>query len=209
MNTEQTTEIEAKAEITEAKAPGSVDGVDSSVSDEVAEANAQATDSHTESVNDRLLKESKTWKAKATEAQKELERLKEAERKKQGKWQEIAQETQAKFEDLQKKIIKQKVATSLAQAAPKYGWAGKNLDTLLRLGDHSLLQYDEAGESVEGVETYMEALKKAEPTLFRNVDARINDKAPNASAPNSKKQPTTFDEKYQELTAKLAQSLGQ
>jgi hypothetical protein len=209
MTKEETTEIEAKAEITEAKASGNVDGVENSVSDDVAAANAEANNSQAESVNDRLLKESKTWKAKATEAQKELERLKEAERKKQGKWQEIAQETQTKLEDLQKKIIKQKVATSLAQAAPKYGWAGKNLDTLLRLGDHSLLQYDEAGESVEGVESYMEALKKAEPTLFRNIDARINDKAPNASAPNSKKQPTTFDEQYRELTSKLAQSLGQ
>jgi hypothetical protein len=205
MNTD-TTSTEAKAEGTEAKAHG-VDGVESSVQDDAATANAGAAESSTESVNDRLLKESKNWKAKAIEAQQELERIKEAEKKKQGKWQEIAEETKAKLDDLQKKIIKQKVYTKLAEIAPKYGWAGKNLDTLLRLGDHSVLEFDEASEDIQGADLYMESLKKAEPGLFRNIEARINDKAPSIDSQVQRKPATTLAEKEAELKQRLAEAL--
>jgi hypothetical protein len=100
MSKDQSTEsTEANAEATEAKANAM--GVDSTeVTDTEAEAaNAQSANGTDEtSVNDRLLRESKEWKAKALEAKKELERIKEGEKKKQGKYQELADEYKAKLD---------------------------------------------------------------------------------------------------------------
>jgi hypothetical protein len=199
---------EAKAEFTEAKAEAHEGSNVEGSTDDSAQANAKSESSQ-ESVNDRLLKESKQWKAQALEHKKELEKLKEAEKKKQGKFQEIADEYKAKYEELQKKIVKQKVENALIAAAPKYGYAGKSHETLLRLGDGSLLQYDEGTEEVQGVDLYLESLKKTEPALFRNVETKINDKAPSMHSMISKKTPTTWDEKYNDLKQKLGQTLGQ
>ena len=206
MELDHTESANANAKATEAKVEATgVEQVDGSTS--APEANANATESSQESINDRLLKESKAWKAKASDAQKELERLREAEKKRQGKYQEIAEDYKLKLEGLQKKIVKEKVQSALIQAAPKFGFAGKSADTLLRLGDASLLQFDEATDEVQGVDVYMESLKKTEPALFRNIDARINDKAPSIDSQVAKKPATTWDEKYRELQTKLNETL--
>lgn len=208
MELDHTEKADANAKATEANAEGNgVEQVDGSTG--ALETGANAKEASQESINDRLLKESKAWKSKASDAQKELEKLREAEKKRQGKYQEIAEDYKQKLEGLQKKIIKEKVQSALILAAPKFGFAGKSADTLLRLGDASLLQFDEATDEVQGVDVYMESLKKSEPALFRNIDARINDKAPSIDSQIGKKPATTIDEKYKELTTKLGQTLAE
>ena len=48
------------------------------------------------------------------------------------------------------------------------------MDTLLKLGDHELLEYDEATGAVDGVELYMESLKKLHEGFGKDIEMVIH-----------------------------------
>ena len=130
-----------------------------------AEAGGEAKTETAAEVNARLLRESKENKAKYQAAQKELDALKKAEAEKQGEYKKLFETTESKYKELQKKVMRQTIKAKVAEAAGKSGCV--NAEALLKLGDPSLLQYDEENADVMGVDIFVEEAKKNHPYLFK------------------------------------------
>lgn len=200
---------QAKAADTEANAEALGQEATVSSSDEGADVEAKADNGIPKSSYDRVLEESKSHKQRAQQAERELAKIREAEAKRQGKYKELAEQKDAELNSLREKWVKAQVNTALAGAASQYGYAGSSVDTLLKLGDHDLLAFDEDTGRVEGIEVYMEDLKKREPSLFRVAQANISEKVPTAQAPQpTRKAPANLQDALAEKKAALMKSFG-
>lgn len=138
-----------------------------------------ATDPQT--TNQRLLEESKKWKAKAREAQRKLDELETQKKEEQGKWKEAYEETKAQLTKFQEQVMKSNIRTEVTKKGAQYGLV--DADDLMKVADASHLQYDPETGEVEGVEEYLESARKAKPYLFRKEPAaNINPANPNGLA---------------------------
>jgi len=144
----------------------------------VSETDANATEtsevdhSETESTMDsesesreRLLAESKKWKARAINAEKANKEQQKRISEEQGKYKELYETEHKARKELSVKVIKEKINASVKSVAAKVGCIDP--DAVLALGDMSLLQIDEDNGDVFGAEHFVEQVKKTKPYLFQ------------------------------------------
>lgn len=165
--------------MSEVKTAANAAAADANASAEEAhEVDSQAQEAGTHSeVNDRLLKESKAFKSRALSAERELERIQKASLEEQGKFKEMYEATQQKYESLMKNLVKEKIKSSVSDHASKVGCV--NVEALLKLGNPSLLEFDEEQGTVHGSDLFVEEARKQHPYLFNSAKtAAINSASP-------------------------------
>lgn len=146
-------------------------------------------DSGSERLNDRILKESKKYKSRWQEerarAQEYESKLKEIEQKKmeeQGKYRELADKYKAELETMRNNIVKDRVSNAIASACRDAGC--EKPEAMMKLGNKSLLQYDDESGEVHGVDVFVEEMKREYPMLFTaGKSAVINPGAPQKQKP--------------------------
>jgi len=149
------------------------------VADTTANAEVKAPETTTEqdSPSERLLRESKAFKSRALAAERELETIKKASLQEQGKYKEMYEATQGKYDSLLKNLVKEKIRSSVGECATKAGCV--NVDALLKLGNAGLLEYDEENGLVNGSDLFVEDARKQHPYLFNaSKTAAINPATP-------------------------------
>lgn len=160
------------------------------------------TQSGGESSPDRLLSESKKWKARAIAAEKAIKEAQTKAQEEQGKYKELFEQRDKQYKELNTKIIKERINSSVKAVAAKSGCVDP--DAVLALGDFSLLQIDEDTGEVFGTDTFVETVKKTKPYLFQsNRPPTINGASPTGVAAPKKltasdilKLPKTEQDKY-------------
>lgn len=130
-----------------------------------------------EQVNQRLLNESKKYKEQFKTVKQELDSYKKQQLEEQGRWQEIAQQKEQELQQFQEAFITEKVNASLSRAAEKSGCI--DIDALMKLGDHDLLEFDEETMAIGGVDAFIENAKHKYSFLFRNTQVpQVNSMRP-------------------------------
>lgn len=134
----------------------------------------------------RILEESKKWKARASIAEKELQDLKKKEAEKQGQYQKLYEEANARAESLAKDKVRSKVRSSVDELARKAGCV--NIESLMKLGNPELLEFNEENEKVYGTDLFIEDAKKMHPYLFSSgvKTPTINPATPGGMVANKK-----------------------
>jgi ribosomal protein L19E len=112
----------------------------------------------------RLLEESKNWKKRATQAEKELEDLKKKEAESQGQFKKLYEEEKKRNEEISKSYIRTQVKMSVDDLAKKAGCV--NVEALMKLGNPELLEYNQENGNVYGADLFIEDAKKHHPYLF-------------------------------------------
>jgi hypothetical protein len=135
---------------------------------------AQPTKEQASEVNERLLKESKEWKAKAQQYEQQLK----AEAEKKGDYKALYEAEAQRVAELAKRRKADVIKNSIESMAAKAGCVDS--DALLVLGNKELLQYDDENEKVYGVDAFIEEAKKARSYLFKSA---ANAAVVNAAAP--------------------------
>lgn len=110
------------------------------------------------STNNRLLEESKRHKQKAIE---NGQKLLEAEGKKDELISSLRQELEEKqrvMQEHEQYLIRQKIASAVAEKAKKYGC--DDWDHLMVLGNNDLIEYDQESGQVKGVDLFFEEALK-------------------------------------------------
>lgn len=126
----------------------------------------QATET-ADQVNQRLLNESKKYKEQFKTVKQELDSYKKKQLEEQGRWQEIAKQKEEELKQFQEAFINEKINSSLSKAAEKSGCL--DVDALMKLGDHSLLKFDDESMRIDGVENFIDNAKQKYSFLFRNA----------------------------------------
>lgn len=152
--------------------------VDQSAENSVDQAQATTNQEPTLTAPERLLQESKKFKERAFKAEKELEGIKKAQLTQQGEYKRLYEETQAKLEQKEKAIVREKVSSALVAEATKLGCVAT--DAVLKLVNAELLQWDDSSSTVHGAEVALGEVKQKYPMLFqRQATAVINPSTPN------------------------------
>ena len=119
----------------------------------------------TESVNERLLRESKEYKQKYQELKSKLDEEAKNKLVAEGNLKEALEMERKEKEDLKRQFVKTKLEMIVSTAAAKAGCVKP--EVALKLGNVALLDLDESNWSVSGVELFIEDLKKENPYLFQ------------------------------------------
>lgn len=101
---------------------------------------------------------------KYTEAQKELEAYKQKEAEEQGKFKELAESWQTKYQKLENKWRQTALDKALQTEAQKLN--PNNLDAVLKLADTSAVEIDEDG-NVQGADEALRSVYETVPELFQ------------------------------------------
>jgi hypothetical protein len=112
--------------------------------------------------NERLLSESKKNREAAQKTKQELE----AQLREQGKWKELAEGYKTKLAETEKRVMTDKINSTLSLLAEKAGFQGKK-EKLLNLVDVSQIVYDEQTGNVYGADQAIDLLKSELPQLFQ------------------------------------------
>ena len=115
--------------------------------------------------NDRLLNESKTNKERAQRAETELASLKQKSLQDQGQFKDLYESEKQKNETLMKSVVMNAVKSGVSEAGSKQGLV--SVDAAMKLGNANLLQFDTEASQVQGVDAFMDDLKKSHPYLFK------------------------------------------
>lgn len=151
---------------------GGADEVENTETNQAAapEANASA----------RLLEESKKFKTRALQAERELEKIRKAQAEESGRYKELYEKVESEKKELLGNMIKERVKSSVTEIAARAGCL--DIDALLQLGPRDLLAYDEEQHRVDGVEAFVEQGKKLKPYLFNSAKpAAVNPATPSAA----------------------------
>lgn len=136
--------------------------------------------------NDRLLSESKKFKARALQAEKELADLKKKANEEQGNFKALYEDLHKKHQGLQGQVVKEKISSAVSKEAVKAGCIDP--DALLKLGNRELLQYDEESFAVYGADSFVEDAKKQFAYLFKSENkSAINPLTPGTKIGDVKK----------------------
>lgn len=138
---------------------------------------------------ERLLAESKKYKERAQAAEKELETQRKSNLAEQGKFKELYERSVAEHLEYKKSRTAVDIKSAISLAAQKAGCI--NVEDLVKLGDASLLQYDEDSGQVHGLELYVQEAKKNKPYLFTQPKGAMI----NPAVPNGQTQEKTFNVK--------------
>jgi hypothetical protein len=159
-----------------------------------------------ETINDRILKESKEWKAKYQELDKKLKLDTESKLKEQNQYKTLWESERKNNETLAKKILEDKKMSALTKAAQQLSC--RSIDDAIKLGNTSFLTYDAEADEFSGADAFMEDLKKSKPYLFEEKQVA---KLPTMRAGGSGKEvpfsELTFAEKEKFLKQQLQDTL--
>lgn len=137
----------------------------------------QTPETKAESVNERLLRESKEYKAKMQQALRELETLKKAKAEEQGDFKKLYEQAASELTETKKAIKRNTIKSKVQEVALRSGCV--DVDGLLKLGNPELLQYDEDNAEVFGVELFIDEAKRSKPYLFsQQKPASVNPVTP-------------------------------
>lgn len=140
----------------------------------------QATTETAAQINQRLLNESKKYKEQFKTVKQELDAFKKTQLQEQGRWKEIAEQKEQELSQFQEAFITEKVNSALSRAAEKSGCV--DIDALMKLGDHDLLEFDEESMNIGGVEAFIDNAKQKYSFLFRNGQVpQVNSVRPGGS----------------------------
>jgi len=132
--------------------------------------------------NARLLEESRANKKAAQEYKKTVEQIELEKKKSNAEFEKLYKETESKYSGLKKQLMVNTVSSAVKEAALKAGC--QKPDALLKLGDASMLEFDEESLSVNGVEMFIESVKKDYPEFFSAPKgATINTTRPGVTPP--------------------------
>lgn len=137
-----------------------------------------------ESVNERLLRESKEYKAKYQELKSKLDEEAKNKLVAEGNLKEALEMERKEKEDLKRQFVRTKLEMAVSTAAAKAGCVKP--EVALKLGNLGLLDLDESNWSVNGVDSFIEDLKKENPYLFQTSKPPVvNAATPGGAAPKS------------------------
>ena len=123
------------------------------------------TDSVKRLTHDRVLQESKGFKARAQAAEKALLEREEADAKDQGKWKELYEGQKVEAEKRESRMQLIAVRAEVSRAASAAGCL--NIDALMAVGDSDLLTWDTETDTAGGGDAYIDAAKMKAPYLFQ------------------------------------------
>jgi len=157
--------------------------------------------SGTETV-ERLLENTKRHKEKAQEERRErlrlakrVEEMEKAKLEEQGKFKELSESYKTKYESLRGVVVQKELEKSVDKEALQAGCV--DVEALLKLGNRTLLQYDEATDTFYGVDAFVDDAKQRFKYLFTSpVTPIINPTSPVGA--NTVKQPKSVKEMTQE-----------
>lgn len=161
-----------------------------------AEGQAQKADGAPEASDpaktaERLLEESKKFKARAQAAETELEKLRKQKLQDEKKYEELWKAEAAKVQTLTRNNMKRTIETQVSGVASKAGCV--NVEALMKLGNGDLLTYDESTDSCEGVEAFVEDAKRTHPYLFQAQRTAVINPATPGGGPAKPKTATASD----------------
>lgn len=128
-------------------------------------AEAQGDEVNAAEVNARLLAESKKNKKLAQELKAKLENIEKSGLEEQQKYKELYQKSEEKYQGLYKTLVREKIKTAVVEKASKLG--AVDADAVLKLGNAELLQVDSETLEVQGVDEFVEDLRKTKHYLFQ------------------------------------------
>lgn len=150
------------------------------------ETTTETTQATASEVNARLLEESKANKKRAQELQAQLDAIKKSQLEKQSEYKKLWEDEKSKGEKLFKTVVNEKVKSAVEKVASKAG--AIDTDAVMALGDSKLLVVDEETLTVEGVDIFIEDLKKKKPALFAvTKSAAVNGVTPGGVTQSNKK----------------------
>lgn len=114
---------------------------------------------------ERLLRESKKFKERALRSEKELADLKKRDLETQGNFKVMYEDLSKQYTSLKNNLVKERISSAIKIQAEKFGCTKP--DTLLKLGNVELLQYDEESNEVFGSESFVEDVKSKYPEFFQ------------------------------------------
>ena len=145
-----------------------------------------------ENSKDRLLQESKQWKAKYQTVKNEVE-TKETEALAQSNdFKGLYEKTAGQVEELKSELLKEKkskLETGLKYEVAKYGKDAEDVDILLaavRTKKRDVVGFDAEAETWQGVDSAIDELRKSNPGLFRQTIPGTETGRPNAALPKEK-----------------------
>lgn len=122
-----------------------------------------------EPANPRLLRESKEWKAKYFALKNEREEAEKKRLESQQEWKALAERLTNENKSLKDIYKTEKLRAAVHDRALRAGCI--NIEDLLKVGDQSLLQYDEEAQVWQGAEIFIEEARRLKPYLFQQKGA--------------------------------------
>jgi len=131
------------------------------------------------STNERLLSESKDWKAKYQGMRLETENREKKELEDKESWKELLEkerDEKFKIEENFKSLKKQTLKKQLQFEVAKHASDAHNIDTVLSTLPTDMLQIDEENMSVSGIKDCIDSLRKDHGYLFKseNTPSMVN-----------------------------------
>jgi hypothetical protein len=131
-----------------------------------------------QATNDRLLEESKKYKAKYSEVKEQKDAEEKRLLEEQGKYKELYLKQQQELEATKKAMVYREIKSAVASEATKLG--AVDTEDLFKLGNSGLLQYDDSSGAVIGVSEFLDDLRKRKSYLFHSkAAANVSNVIPN------------------------------
>ncbi len=162
------------------------------------------------SSNERLLKESKDWKAKYNGVKEEVTSTKKEELEREGKLSELLELERNKSHEIQQQVAKMKrdnMKAALKYEVAKHAKDAHNIDDIVRNIDIDMIDYNEDNNSFANVDMAVDAVRKDRTYLFLGKSApSMPSDRPSANVPVEK----SLEEQISENpNAVLKQALGE
>ena len=145
---------------------------------------------HLKSTNDRLLNESKDWKAKYQGVKDEVTNTKKAELEKEGKLEELLELERNKAHEYQQAVSKMKrdnMKASLKFEVAKFAKDAHDIEDVVRNINFDMVDYNEDSNSFANVDAAVAAVKQSRPYLFmQNNKPGLPNGRPSANVPTEK-----------------------
>lgn len=137
-------------------------------------------------VNARLLEESKANKKLAKDLKAQLDALNKRQLTEKEDYKKLWEDSESKRKALHTTVVTKSVKEAVSEKASKAG--AIDLDAIMMLGDRSLLVVDEDSLAVDGVDAYLEDLRKKKPALFTvTKSAAVNGVTPGGVTKSNQK----------------------
>ena len=162
------------------------------------------------SSNERLLKESKDWKAKYNGVKEEVTSTKKEELEREGRLSELLELERNKSHEIQQQVAKMKrdnMKAALKYEVAKHAKDAHNIDDIVRNIDIDMIDYNEDNNSFANVDMAVDAVRKDRTYLFLGKSApSMPSDRPSANVPVEK----SLEEQISENpNAVLKQALGE
>ena len=129
--------------------------------------------------NARLLRESQQWKSRAQAKEREKEESEKAQMVSQQEWKKLAEKYQNENKELKESRRRDRIRAAVHDLALRAGCV--NVEDLLRVGNQTLMEYDDDSGEVNGADIFVEETRRLKPYLFqtsKNKPSTINSVTP-------------------------------